>query len=374
MKKAKIGIVGCGMISQFYLEAAQRFRNLEIVACADIIHSRAEAKAAEFGCRAVSCDDIYTDPEVEIILNLTPPQEHTKVALRALNAGKHTYSEKPFGVDLEDAKKVYALGKEKGLRVGCAPDTFLGAGGQTARKLVDDNWIGTVKAGTAIVASRGPEKWGHAPFFYEYGAGPIMDMGPYYVTSLVNILGPAKSVTAVTFKGSEYRTLGATVSENYQDKYEPFGKYPVNVNTHFTGAIEFQCGAVITMMSSFEVYRHGHNPIELYGSEGSLVIPDPNTFDGPVKLYRREWKGEPFKEVPMPFGHSTPSRSIGVADMAKAIETNRPHRANSDLALHVLEIILAFDKSSAAGGKVQLTTTCERPAPLPLGLEDGMII
>ena len=148
----------------------------------------------------------------------------------------------------------------------------------------------------------------------------------------------------------------------------------MNVNTHFTGVIEFQCGAVITMMSSFEVYRHGHNPIELYGSEGTLIIPDPNTFDGPVKLYRREWKGEPFKEVPMPFGHSTPSRSIGVADMAKAIETNRPHRASGDLALHVLEIILAFDKSSAAGGKVQLTTTCERPAPLPLGLEDGMII
>ena len=375
MKKAKVGIVGCGMISDFYLKAAQRFRNLEVVACADIIHSRAEAKAEEYGCRAVSCDAIYTDPEVEIILNLTPPQEHTKVALRALECGKHTYSEKPFGVDLDDAKKVYDLGKAKGLRVGCAPDTFLGAGGQTARKLVDDGWIGTVKAGTAVVASRGPEKWGHAPFFYDRGAGPILDMGPYYVTALVNILGPAKSVTGVTFKGSEYRTLGATVSENYADKYEPFGRYPVNVNTHITGVIEFQCGAVITLMSSFEVYRHGHNPIELYGSEGTLLIPDPNTFGGPVSIFRREWAyADGFKEVPMPFGHATPSRSIGVADMAKAIETGRPHRASSDLALHVLEIILAFDKASAAGTKVELTTTCQRPEPLPLGLEDGLIL
>ena len=374
MKKTKVGVVGCGMISDFYLSAAKRFRNLDIVACADIIHSRAEAKEAEFGCKALSCTDIMKDPEIEMILNLTPPQEHTKVAMAALNAGKHTYSEKPFGVDIEDAKQVLKLAKEKNLRVGCAPDTFLGGGLQTARKLVDDNWIGKVKAGTAVVASRGPEKWGHAPFFYDKGAGPFLDMGPYYVTALVNLLGPAKSVSAVTFRGSEYRTLGEKVAEQYQDKYEPYGKYPVNVNTHYTGVIEFHSGAVITLLSSFEVYRHGHNPIELYGEQGSLLVPDPNQFTGPVKLFRREWPyADGFKEVPLVYGHATPSRSIGAADMAMAIKTGRPHRASSELAFHVLDVILSFEKSSQLGAKVEITSTCERPAPLPLGLEDGMI-
>ena len=374
MEKTKVGVVGCGMISGFYLSAAKRFRNLDIVACADIIHSRAEAKEAEFGCKALSFEAIMNDPEIEMILNLTPPQEHTKVAMAALNAGKHTYSEKPFGVDIDDAKQVIKLAGEKNLRVGCAPDTFLGGGLQTARKLVDDNWIGKVKSGTAVVASRGPEKWGHAPFFYDKGAGPFLDMGPYYVTALVNILGPAKSVSAVTFKGSEYRTLGESVAEQYQDKYEPFGKYPVNVNTHFTGVIEFHSGAVITLLSSFEVYRHGHNPIELYGEQGSLLLPDPNTFDGPVKLFRKEWKyADGFKDVPLVFGHNTPSRSIGAADMAMAIKTGRPHRASSELAFHVLDIILSFEKSSQQGCKVTIESTCERPAPLPLGLEDGML-
>ncbi len=372
MKRTKVGVVGCGMISDAYFSAAKRFRNLEVVACADIIHSRAVEKAEMYNCRAESCEEIMRDPEVELILNLTPPKEHTKVALAALTAGKHTYSEKPFGVDLEDARKVIELAKAKNLRVGCAPDTFLGGGIQTCRKLVDEGWIGKVIAGTAIFAGRGPEKWGQAPFFYDDGAGPMLDMGPYYCTALVNLLGPAKSVTAVTCKGSEYRTLGDSVSETYKDMYKPYDRYPVNVNTHQTGIIEFHSGAVITFISSFEVYKHQHNPIELYGSEGTLLVPDPNTFDGPVKVYRREWPaGEGFKEVPLAFGHSAPSRSIGASDMAMAIQNNRPNRASSDLAFHVLEILLAFNKSSQCGAKVMLETTCERPAPLPLGLEDG---
>ena len=375
MKKTKIGIIGCGMISDTYFQAAQRFRNLEVVACSDIIPERSAAKFEQYGVKNVDNATLLADPEIEIVLNLTPPKVHSEIAKAALLANKHTYSEKPFGVDMDDALEVMRLAEEKNLRVGCAPDTFLGGGQQTARKLIDDGWIGEVRSGTAIVQGRGPEKWGHAPFFYDTGAGPMLDLGPYYVTTLVNMLGPAVSVSAVTTKGEAYRTYGATVSEEYQSQYKPFDRYPVNVNTHQTGIIEFASGAVITLISSFDVYRHNHNPIELYGSEGTMIVPDPNTFGGPVSLFRREWAyADGFKEVPMPFGHATPSRSIGVADMAKAIETGRPHRASSNLALHVLEIILAFDKASAAGGKVELTTTCQRPEPLPLGLEDGLIL
>ena len=378
MKKCKVGIIGCGMISDAYFNAAKRFRNIEVVACADLLGSRAEEKAQQYNVRCCTCEELLCDPEIELVINLTPPQAHAQIAKAALNANKHTYSEKPFGVDLEEARSVMLLAQEKGLQVGCAPDTFLGCGQQTARKLIDDNWIGKVLSGTAIVQGRGPEKWGHAPFFYDKGAGPMLDLGPYYVTSLVNLLGPAVSVTAVTGCSEKFRTFGDTVAENYQDKYKPYDAYPVNVNTHQTGVIEFACGANITFIASFEVYRHGHAPIELYGSEGSLQIPDPNTFGGPVKLFRREWPHRDpaefeFKEVPMPFAYSSNSRSIGAADMAMAIANQRPHRASGELALHVLEIMLAFDKSGAEGRKVQLTTSCKRPAALPLGLLDGEI-
>ncbi|MBR2508969.1 MAG: Gfo/Idh/MocA family oxidoreductase [Lentisphaeria bacterium] len=377
MKKTKIGVIGCGMISDTYFNAAKRFRNIEIVGCSDIIPERSKAKAETYNIKQMTNDEIFNSPEIELVVNLTPPKVHTEIALGALQADKHTYSEKPFGVDMEDALKVRDLAQAKGLRVGCAPDTFLGGGQQTARKLLDDGWIGKVLSGTAIVAGRGPEKWGQAPFFYDYGAGPMLDLGPYYCTTLVNMLGPAKSVTAVTTKGFDYRTYGAEVAEQYQSQYKPFDRYPVNVTTHLTGVIEFHSGAVITMLSSFDVYQHNHNPIELYGSEGSMIVPDPNTFGGPVKVYRREWQWaeEPtgFREVPIPFGYCSNSRSIGASDMAMAITNNRPHRASGSLALHVLELMLAFDKSSKTGAKVELTTTCERPAPLPLGLEDGEI-
>ncbi len=378
MKKTKIGIIGCGMISDTYFKAAQRFRNLEVVACSDIIPERSAAKFEEYGVKNVDNATLLANPEIEIVLNLTPPKVHNEIAKAALLANKHTYSEKPFGVDMLQALEVMKLAEEKGLRVGCAPDTFLGGGQQTARKLIDDGWIGTVRSGTAIVQGRGPEKWGHAPFFYDTGAGPMLDLGPYYVTTLVNMLGPAVSVSAVTTKGEEFRTYGATVSEEYQSQYKPFDRYPVNVNTHQTGIIEFASGAVITLISSFDVYRHDHNPIELYGSEGSMLVPDPNTFGGPVKVYRREWAlyenaPKDFQEMPLPYGHISNSRSIGASDMAAAIAGNRPHRASGELALHVLEIMLAFDKASAQGSKVALTTTCKRPEALPLGLLDGEV-
>ncbi|MBE6356095.1 MAG: Gfo/Idh/MocA family oxidoreductase [Lentisphaerae bacterium] len=369
MKKTGIGIVGCGMISQAYFNAAKRFRNIKVVACCDVFPEKAAEKAEEFNCRALSYQELLNDPEVEIVLNLTPPQAHCQVLTDALNAGKHAYTEKPFGIDDAEVNAVCELAAKLGLRLGCAPDTFLGGGLQTARKAIDDNWIGKILSGTAIVQGRGPEKWGHAPFFYDKGAGPMLDLGPYYVTALVSLLGPAKSVTAVTAKGSEYRTFGETVAPQYQDKYQPFDRYPVNVDTHQTGIIEFENGAVITMIASFDVFRHCHNPIELYGSEGSLIVPDPNTFGGEVKVFRRGMDG--FEKLPLPFIYQENSRSIGIADMAKAINDHRPHRASAELARHVIEIMFAFEKSGASGKKVAIKSRCERPAPLPLGLTDG---
>ena len=370
-KKIKVGVIGCGMISDAYFKAAQKFNVIEVVACTDTFAERAAEKEELYGAKSMSYEELLACEDIDIVINLTPPLAHSKVAMDTLNAGKHSYSEKPFGVDDEDAAKVIALAKEKNLRVGCAPDTFLGSGQQTARKLIDDGWIGKPLAGTAIVMGRGPEKWGQAPFFYDYGGGPMLDLGPYYITALVNLLGPAESVTAVTTKFDDFRTLGPDVSPAYKDKYEPFGKYPVTVTTHLTGVIQFKYSAVITVITSFDVYRHGHAPIEIYGSQGSIQVPDPNTFGGPVKVFRPE-VGE-WETMAMPFPYKENSRSIGAADMAYGLISGRQHRANGDLANHVLDIMLAFDKSSKSGAKYELTTTCEKPAALPLGLSEGFL-
>ena len=283
MSKTRIGVIGCGMISDTYFNAAKRFGNIEIAACADIdmevAKKKAEAHENLFPAKTV--DELLADPSIELVINLTVPKAHAEVDMQILRAGKHAYSEKPLGVDLDQAREVMKLAAEKNLRIGCAPDTFLGGGQQTARKLIDDGWIGKPIAGTAMVLGRGPEKWAHAPFFFDYGAGPMLDLGPYYITALINLLGPAKSVTAMTTKGSETRVGGPDTVPHV---------YPINVTTHLTGVIEFQCGALITVITSFEVYKHGHAPIEIYGSEGTLQVPDPNTFGGPVRIFRNGYK------------------------------------------------------------------------------------
>ncbi len=370
-RKIKMGIIGCGMISDTYFQASKKFNVIEVVACSDIIPERAKKKEEMYGCKAMTNEELLARDDIEIVLNLTPPQVHSKIAIDTLNAGKHAYSEKPFGVDEADAAKVMALAKEKGLRVGCAPDTFLGAGLQTSRKILDDGWIGRPVAATAMVLGRGPEKWGQAPFFYDYGAGPMLDLGPYYITALVNFFGPAKRVTAMTTKGEEFRTLGAEVGETYKDFYKPFDRYPVTVSTHLTGVVEFQNGVLATVIASFDCYAHNHPPIEIYGTEGTLSVPDPNTFGGPVRLYRAS-EGK-WTDMPLSHIYAENSRSIGAADMAIAIQTGRKHRCNGEQANHVLEIMLAFDKSQKTGMPVDLKTTCERPAPLQLGLEFGEV-
>ncbi len=363
MNKTKIGMVGCGNISGVYLKASRIFEYIEIAACSDIIMERAKAKAEEFNVpKACTVEELLADPEIEIILNLTVPKAHGEVALKALNASKSVYNEKPLAVTREDGQRILQLAKEKGLRVGCAPDTFLGGGLQTCRKLIDDGWIGKPIAATSFVTSHGPEGWHPDPeFFYKAGGGPMFDMGPYYLTALVSLMGPIRRVTGSTRITFPERTITS------QPKYGR--KIKVDVPTHVVGVMDFANGAVGTILTSFDVWGAQLPRIEIYGTEGSLSVPDPNRFGGPVSILRagsREWK-----EVPLTHGYIDQSRSIGVADMAKAIKTGRPHRANGEMAYHVLDLMHAFHDASNKGKHIKLQSTCTRPAPLPMGLRNG---
>jgi predicted dehydrogenase len=279
----------------------------------------------------------------------------------ALEAGKHVYAEKPFALSMEEGIPVIELAKKKNLRIGSAPDTFLGGGIQTVRKLIDENWIGTPISGTAFLMCPGHESWHPAPeFYYLRGGGPLFDMGPYYITALINLLGPVKKVTAINGRGFKERTCTSKTT---------FGKkLPVEVNTHVAGLLKFKCGTIITLIMSFDIAKSSCPCIELHGTAGSLSVPNPNSFGGPVKFAkaRCDWQ-----EVPIPFGYTDNMRSIGLADMAKAINTNRKHRCSGELAFHVLEVMCALEKSAIEEKHIYLESSCERPDALPLGLLHG---
>ena len=360
-----IGIIGCGNISGAYAKACATFHDIRLVAVADIDLTRAKNKAAEYGiAEALSVDEILAHPEIKILVNLTIPVAHASVATQILNAGKSAYNEKPLGVSLQDGQNLIELASKKGLRIGCAPDTFLGAGLQTCRKLIDDGVIGRPLAATAFMLSAGAERWHPDPeFFYQIGGGPMFDMGPYYLTALVSLLGPVKRVAGMTSKSFAERTIGSGPKLGQ--------KISVTVPTHVTGTLEFQAGQVATMITSFDVQSHQLPWIEIYGSEGTLAVPDPNMFGDPVR-FRPKGEKE-FQVIPHTHGYSENSRGIGVADMAVAIELGRNHRASGDLALHVLELMHAFHISSDSGEYYTLKSTAERPAPLPLGLSPGEV-
>lgn len=364
-KPMKIGILGCGHISGCYFENGAKFDDIEIVACADINPAAAKEKSQKYNIPAVSVDELLKHPEIEMIVNLTIPAAHAEIATRTLENGKHAYGEKPLAVTLTDGKAILDLARKKNLRVGSAPDTFLGGGLQTCRKLIDDGWIGRPLSGTAIMMNYGPERNYHPSpaFFFQPGGGPLLDVGVYYVTALVHLLGPVKKVCAVTTKGYNTRIAGPQAVVKHE-------RIPVNVPTHYAGVLEFCNGAVISLIASFDVWKHTHHPIELYGTEGSMKVPDPNTFDGPV-LVQREFAD--WKECPLAFGYAANSRILGAADMANAIRNNRPHRASGELAYHVLEIMLSLEEASNRGEHVELQSTCAQPAPLPLGLREGLI-
>ena len=361
---ANVGIIGCGNISEIYLQARRKFPALNIVACADLVLARAEEKATLHDIAALSVEEMLADSAIDLCINLTIPGAHANVDLAVLEAGKSVYSEKPLAISRADGRTVLERAAGAGLRVGCAPDTFLGGGLQTCRKLIDDGWIGEPVAATAFMISRGHEHWHPDPgFYYQPGGGPMFDMGPYYLTALISMLGPVARVSGSTRTTFAQRTI--TSEPKYGQQIE------VRVPTHVTGLLDFVCGATATLIMTFDVWSATLPRLEIYGTEGSLQLPDPNTFGGPVRVKRgreAEWS-----EIPMAFGYTDNSRGIGVADMAVAIGEQRPHRASAELAYHVLDIMCAMHEASDQSSHIFLESTCERPAALRMGLMPGEV-
>lgn len=361
MEKVKVGIIGCGFISTIYIKnCTQVFKMLELVACADIFLDKAVEMAKQFNIPiACSVDEILSNPNIEIILNLTVPKVHAEISLKALEAGKSVYSEKPLGVSREDGKKIIDTAKEKNLLVGCAPDTFLGGGLQTCRKLLDDGWIGKPIGAIAFMMGCGPESWHPNPdFYYKTGGGPMFDMGPYYLTALISLLGPVNRVSGTASTSFSQRTI--TTEHRYGEKIE------VEVPTHITGTVDFKSGAVATLITSFDVWGSKLPKIEIYGSEGTLCVPDPDTFGGPV--YIKRYDTAEWTQIPITHAFTENSRGIGMADMAIALRTGRKNRANGELAFHVLDIMAGIHDASKTGIYYTPVSSCERPEPLPMGL------
>jgi predicted dehydrogenase len=358
MSKLRVGIVGAGKISGIYLDNLTGMfgKRVTLTGITDQLPDRAAEAAEKYHIRhAKTTEELIESGDVDIILNITQPQNHYGVTLAAVKAGKHVYNEKPLCVKREEAEEALKAAAEKKVRIGGAPDTFLGAGIQTCRKLIDDGWIGKPLAASAFMANHGHEHWHPDPeFYYKTGGGPMFDMGPYYLTCLVNLLGPVARVSGSAKTGLKERLITS----------EPHGgeTIKVDVPTHVAGTLEFAEGAVGTIITSFEVYSHTLPHIEIYGSEGTLRVPDPNTFGGPV--FVRKGRAEDWSEIPLIKDYPDNSRGLGVTDMAEAIAENRPHRASGELAFHVLEIMHGIHDASAAGKYYDVKSSCKRPAPL----------
>jgi predicted dehydrogenase len=366
MDKVNVGVIGCGNICGIYFKNLKRFPFLDVTACADIDVERAKAKATEFGIKkACTAEELLKDRKVHVVVNLTVPLVHGEIALAAVKKGKSVYNEKPLCVHRADAKKLVAKAAKKGVRVGCAPDTFMGAGLQTCRKLIDDGVIGQPVAATAFMLGGGPEGWHPNPaFFYQVGGGPMFDMGPYYVTALVSLLGPVETVAGMARISFPERTIGSGEFKGQKVKVE--------IPTHIVGVLKFTSGPIGNLITSFDVKGGANLPrIEIYGSEGTLCVPDPNSFGGPVKVKRLDEKE--YREVPLTHGYEENSRGIGVADMVLGKQNNRTHRASGDLAFHVLDVMHAIHEAAAAGKHAALKSTCERPKALPTGLQFGQL-
>lgn len=362
-----IGIVGCGNISAAYFRLAPLFKGLEVRACTDINMAAAEARAKEFGVKAQAIDDLLDNADVDVVINLTIPEAHFAVTKRALEAGKHVYSEKPFVLTVEQGLELKTIADAKSLRVGSAPDTFLGGAHQLARKLVDDGSLGTITSGTCHVMSRGMEHWHPNPgFFFLPGAGPVLDIGPYYVANLINLIGPVKRVAALANTASPTRRVTAEGPLKGQD-------IPVKTPTTIHALLEFESGAAVTLGASWDVFGHRHRPMELYGTEGALFVPDPNWFGGTVERAGRDGAIEEVPAWDHPFGVPNDIRpgasfanyrTAGLADMALAILEGREARCALERALHGIDIMTSILKSGETGAFVDLETSCTRPEPL----------
>ena len=361
-----IGIIGCGNISTAYLRLAPLFKGLEVRAVADMNPAAAQAQAAAFDVRAHSVEDLLGADDIDIVVNLTIPAAHFDVTRAILQAGKHAYSEKPIVLTQQQGAELRALASEKGLRVGSAPDTFLGGAHQAARAAIDAGQIGDVVAGTAHVMNHGMEHWHPNPdFFFQPGAGPMLDIGPYYVTNLVQLLGPVTRVAALTTTPSPTRTI---LSEPRKGE-----EIPVETPTNIHALLDFASGAAVTLSTSWDVWAHRHGHMELYGTKGSMFLPDPNWFSGQVELEDAAGAKTVLDTDTHPFGvpnqdtESDPKanyRMAGLADMAAALQDGRAHRCSLELALHVVDIMTAVLDAGEKGAIVPLSSTCARPEPL----------
>ncbi len=368
-------VIGCGNISSIYLENAAKWDILDLRACANRTLARAQSQAAKYRVpRAVPITDVLADPEIELIINLTTPDVHAKIGLAALRAGKSVYNEKPLAISREDGRLLLAEADARGLRVGCAPDTFLGGGLQTCRHLVDAGEIGMPVAATAFMFIQGPEAWHPDPgFLYRVGAGPLFDIGPYYLTALISLLGPVHRATGSARITYSERTIGSGPKQGQN--------IPVETPTHVASILDFASGPVATLVTSFDVavsagaalslYDVGGALLEIQGTSGTLSMPDPNLFGGPVRL-RRQGETD-WREIPLTHAHTGDDRGLGVADLAYALRTGRPHRANGELAYHVLDVMHAVLEASSLGQHIEVISTCERPAPLPAGLTEYLL-
>ncbi|WP_176084113.1 Gfo/Idh/MocA family oxidoreductase [Martelella sp. HB161492] len=366
-----VGILGCGNISTTYFRLAPLFKGLNVLACADINRSAAMLRAEEFGVAEQSVDELLDNDEIDVIVNLTIPDAHFAVSQRILEAGKHVYSEKPLVLSLSEGEILGRLAAEKGLSVGCAPDTFLGGAHQLARAHIDSGAIGRITSGTCHVMSPGMEMWHPNPdFFFLPGGGPVLDLGPYYIANLINLIGPVKRVGALTSMAHETRTITSQPRRG--------AVIPVKTPTNIHALLEFVSGATITLSASWDVWAHRHGPMELYGTEGSLFVPDPNFFGGTVEASgrNRDIVSLPAWEHPFgianqesPQGPRANYRTAGLADMALALIEGRDARCSLDRALHGVDVMTSILKSGETGAFVTLSTTCTQPAAL--GMEEA---
>jgi predicted dehydrogenase len=367
----KIGIVGAGVISEIYLKnLTSKFAHTEVVAIADIVAEAAQKRAEAFGVQALGVDDLLAHPEIELVLNLTIPAAHAEVAIKAVENGKSAFNEKPLAISREEGKALLAAAKANGVRVGAAPDTFLGGGLQTAREVIDSGAIGEPIAASAYMHGHGMETWHPNPyFFYQPGAGPLFDLGPYYFTALASILGPVERVAANGRASFPERTIGSGPKKGE--------KIPVNTPTHISGSLQFESGLIASFTQSFDVYDTNHSTLVVYGTEGTLRLPDPNTFGGPIQILDRKHiplpeDGSPFwgqglpdwADVPLTYGDTENSRGLGIADLAAGLRSGEPHRASAEMAYHVLDIMVSTLESCERGEHIAVESTMERPAPV----------
>ena len=375
----KVGLIGCGNISGSYLGHAAMFPGVEMVAVADVVPAAAEARATEFGLRALSVDALLADPEVELVVNLTIPETHAAVSRAILEAGKHVYSEKPLVLSVEDGQALRELAAARGRQVGCAPDTWLGGAHQLARRLVDEGAVGRIVHGTAHVLGPGMQGWHPNPdFFFREGGGPVLDMGAYYIAQLVNLIGPVARVSAMAARAGDTRTIGSGPRKGEE--------VPVEVDTTVHATLGFASGAVVTFGASWDVAHSDHPNMELYGTQGTLALPDPNFFGGGVVV--RTDPGDPDRQDMAPADdhplsrpnrvlndgrHMADYRGIGLADMIDAIATGREARCSLDRALHAVDVMTAILRAARDGGVVEIAQTCTRPAPLGAAEAAGLM-